>query len=77
MIARQQPTRRTFLTAGIATIASVPLCPAADPDPSRIKIGQIGTKHAHARGKLETILKFSDLYDLSGLWNRMPPAERR
>lgn len=33
----------------------------------RIKIGQIGTTHAHASGKLATIRKFSDVYELVGV----------
>jgi predicted dehydrogenase len=39
---------------------------AAAAPASKIKIGQIGTKHAHALGKLDTILKFPELYELVG-----------
>jgi predicted dehydrogenase len=33
----------------------------------RLKIAQIGTKHAHAKGKYETICKLSDAYDVIGV----------
>lgn len=33
----------------------------------RIRIGQIGTKHSHASGKLETILKYPETFDLVGV----------
>ncbi len=33
----------------------------------KIKIGQIGTGHAHAPGKAETIKKFSDQYEFVGI----------
>ncbi len=35
--------------------------------PSRIRVGQIGTAHAHAAGKLETFRKLSDLYEVVGV----------
>ncbi|MBI1371214.1 MAG: gfo/Idh/MocA family oxidoreductase [Phycisphaera sp.] len=36
-------------------------------DKPRIRIGQIGTGHAHAAGKLSTIRKFADDYELVGV----------
>ncbi len=33
----------------------------------KIKIGQIGTVHAHASGKISTIRKFSDIFELAGV----------
>jgi len=32
-----------------------------------VRIGQIGTRHAHAIGKLETIIKFPELFELAGI----------
>ncbi len=32
-----------------------------------IKVGQIGTKHAHASGKMATMRKFSELYEVVGV----------
>ncbi|MCA9122696.1 MAG: Gfo/Idh/MocA family oxidoreductase [Planctomycetaceae bacterium] len=40
----------------------------------RIKVGQIGTKHAHASGKMDTLRKFSDLYEVVGV---VEPDEQR
>ena len=34
---------------------------------SRIRIGQIGTQHAHASGKMEAVRRLSDLYDVVGV----------
>ena len=31
-----------------------------------IRIAQIGTKHAHARGKYHTLLKFPELFEVVG-----------
>ena len=40
-----------------------------------IKIGQVGTKHAHALGKLDAILKFPDQFEFVGIVE--PDAERK
>jgi len=34
---------------------------------NRIKIGQIGTQHSHAAGKMEAVRRLGDLYDVVGL----------
>jgi predicted dehydrogenase len=41
----------------------------------RIKIGQIGTKHSHAAGKIETIRKLGDVFELVGIVE--PDSERK
>ncbi len=41
----------------------------------RIKIGQIGTKHSHAAGKVKTIRKLGDVFELVGIVE--PDPERR
>ena len=62
------PPRRTFLSAGAATVALASTMRApANPGPARIKIGQIGTSHPHALGKLDTILKYPQLFELVGI----------
>jgi predicted dehydrogenase len=68
--------RRTFVkqTATIASLAAVGYHASAT-ESGKIKIGQIGTKHAHASGKTSTIRKFSDLYELVGVVE--PDAKRR
>jgi len=70
-------TRRHFLqTAALAGIAAVPRSHAQDAavKPAKIRIGQIGTGHAHAAGKMETMRK-SEEYEVVGVVE--PDAERR
>jgi predicted dehydrogenase len=65
--------RRQFLTAAAAVPAYVVhAAPAASP--ARIRIGQIGTGHAHASGKMESIRKLADLYEVVGV---VEPDPRR
>ncbi|MFT5129780.1 MAG: putative dehydrogenase [Rhodothermales bacterium] len=52
--------RREFLAA--ATMGASALGAG-----SRIKIGQVGTTHPHAQGKLEAIRKFPELFELVGI----------
>lgn len=64
-------SRRGFLetTLGAAAVASLPATRtvrAADPS-GRIKIGQIGTAHAHAAGKMSTLRKLADHYEVVGV----------
>ncbi len=72
-------TRREFsreitaTTAGVAMLASGYHVNAAEP--GKIKAGQIGTKHAHASGKIATMRKFNDLYEVVGVVE--PDGKRR
>lgn len=55
----------------LKTVAAVGLAPfvggvAAD-SPARIRIGQIGTSHPHAAGKMEAIRALPDLYEVAGI----------
>ena len=72
-------TRRTFLSflSTLGTYAVLPKYQALA-GAAKIKVGQIGTKHAHASGKIGTARKFSELYDFVGVvepddaqWNRV------
>src|SRR4051794_4265986 len=70
-------TRRHFLhTAALASLATIPQGRAQDkgPKPAKIRIGQIGTKHAHAAGKMDTMRKSED-YEVVGIVE--PDAEWR
>lgn len=40
----------------------------------RIRVGQIGTTHAHASGKMQTMRKFSDIFEVVGV---VEPDEQR
>ncbi len=66
-------TRRTFLrTTTLASLAAPGFARGAKP--GKIRIGQIGTGHGHAAGKMDTIRK-SDEYEVVGIVE--PDPERR
>jgi len=79
---REQP-RRDFLrilgassAISLATIfPSTKTIQASQARKKKIKCGQIGTRHAHASGKMATMRKFSDDYQVVGVVE--PDAERR
>ena len=60
--------RRQFIgqTGAILAAAAAPY-PLLGAKPDKIKIGQIGTKHAHASGKLDSILKHDDVFECVGV----------
>lgn len=68
--------RRTFqrsaITSGLAVAMGTPLRAAAPPP--KIKIGQIGTKHAHAGGQFAELRKIAD-FEVVGIVE--PDEERR
>ena len=67
MNASTSQTRRHFLqTAAVAGIG-LSLSRTAIAAPERIKIGQIGTKHAHAHGKMDAIRKYPDIFEVVGV----------
>ena len=55
--------------AGIAaaSFAGTALARAAQPPKPRIKVGQIGTGHAHASGKMTTLRQFAEDWEVVGL----------
>ena len=62
--------RRAFLkTAGgaVAGLVAAPHVLPGAPATRRIKIGQIGTGHGHAAGKMETLRKLADDYEVVGI----------
>lgn len=76
-------TRRDFLNssttacglaAGAALWMPTPVS-AADNQPKRIKVGQIGTAHGHAAGKMATLRKLKQDYEVVGVVE--PDAARR
>lgn len=73
---RRQFIQHASLVAAVPThLMSVTTTSAAPNPGERIPIGQIGTTHAHASGKLKTLLKFSDQYKLVGVVE--PDPQRR
>jgi predicted dehydrogenase len=67
-------TRRTFQTLAVGSAASQLVAQAGGKP--RIKIGQIGIRHAHATGHLEAILKSPD-YDFVGIVEPDDEARKR
>lgn len=69
-------TRRQFLHTAALASATTPFLRAQDTGtrPPRIRIGQIGTGHAHASGKMDT-MRASDEYEVVGIVE--PDPERR
>ncbi len=60
--------RRGFLGTAAAATSSLAIPHLARAvEPPKIRIGQIGTKHAHAAGKMSSIRKLSDLYEVVGV----------
>lgn len=67
--------RRDFLLTAGRTVAAGVVASAVIPSrhtrasaaPKRIKVGQIGTAHAHASGKMDTLRKLTDHYEVVGV----------
>lgn len=62
-----QIDRRRFLKTGTAATLSFATMSALGASGKRIRIGQIGTRHAHAEGKMATMRKLSDLFEVVGI----------
>ena len=65
-------TRRAFVKGTASASVTASLAAAGyhvgrAAESSKVKFGQIGTKHAHAPGKIGTTRKFSDLYEVVGV----------
>ncbi|MCP4512986.1 MAG: gfo/Idh/MocA family oxidoreductase, partial [Fuerstiella sp.] len=60
--------RRTFLaSSATAMLAATSEASAETASAEKIKVGQIGTKHAHASGKMATFRRFPDLFEVVGV----------
>ncbi len=71
---------KTAVGAGAAVAAGQLLQPhaiAADPPKQKIKVGQIGTGHEHASGKMDTFRKLSDHYEVVGIAESIPELRKR
>ena len=67
--------RRNFLAGTIGGALVLPRVIAQqNTGVDRIKIGQLGTRHAHAVGKMEALRKLSDLYEVVGVVEPDPRA---
>ena len=61
-----QPTRRTFLKSTAAAAAVLPAGSLAAAPSGKIKIGQIGVGHGHARGKMK-VYRASEDFEVVGV----------
>jgi predicted dehydrogenase len=76
--------RRRFLAATAAGAGAVaagqsfrPFVIAGERPKQRIKIGQIGTGHEHASGKMETFRKLAEHYDVVGIVEADPQRRKK
>lgn len=75
--------RRRFLTAAIGASAMAagpwlqPSAIAGNPTDKRIKIGQIGLDHEHASGKMGTLRKLTEHYEVVGIVEPDPAIRRK
>ena len=63
-------TRRKFnqmLTLSLAGSLILPGVSLSRNELKRIKVGQIGTGHSHAEGKIETVKRLRDIFDIVGI----------
>jgi len=58
--------RRDFMAAVSTILAAAAAQPARAQNKTKIKAAQIGTAHAHASGKMATMRKYSDDYEIVG-----------
>lgn len=62
------PSRRSFLAASTAgALITQPLIAAVNRSSGPIRVGQIGTRHAHASGKMAALRKFPKLFEVVGV----------
>ena len=61
-------SRRRFAIGSVVTSAIAMSSRVAAFEPTqKIRVGQIGTKHAHASGKIDTVRKLSDHFEVIGV----------
>lgn len=74
-------TRRHALKTVAAAALAPYACGLAADVPARIRIGQLGTSHAHASGKMDALRSLPELYDIVGIAepiaNRQTHAEKQ
>lgn len=69
-------SRRVFLQSSVSAAALTGLTASGSSESmEKIRVGQIGTKHAHAGGKMATFRKFSEVFQVVGVVE--PDAARR
>ncbi|MDA0346831.1 MAG: Gfo/Idh/MocA family oxidoreductase [Verrucomicrobia bacterium] len=59
--------RRDFIISTAGAVLATPLVSQTVSKKSKIRIGQIGTKHAHASGKIQAVLSQPENFDVVGV----------
>ncbi|MEM7392664.1 MAG: Gfo/Idh/MocA family oxidoreductase [Verrucomicrobiota bacterium] len=59
--------RRTWMKKSAGLLLAAPAVVGAKPPGDRIRIGQIGTRHPHAAGKMDAIRTLADTYEVVGV----------
>jgi predicted dehydrogenase len=75
-IARRDFLRQSAFAAGLAAAGRSSVGGAGEPKLARIRVGQIGTAHAHAAGKMDALRRLVDDFELVGVVEP-DPARRR
>ncbi len=65
MVSRRQFNK--ISTMGLIGLTSPNILSASPNQRAKIKVGQIGTAHSHAKSKIATIRKLKDIFDLVGM----------
>jgi predicted dehydrogenase len=68
--------RRSFIFSSTAAMLSAPMAGYSLSSGSKIRIGMIGTRHAHASGKIKAIRDQSDTFELVGVVENDPVRRR-
>ena len=69
--------RRSFLAATAASVWAASASDGDTTDGKRVKVGQIGTRHAHASGKIDAVRKFPEIFDVVGVAENDEARQKR
>jgi len=75
MISRRKFNRLTGLSLTASFLVPVHL--SAGRQAKRLKVGQIGTGHSHADGKIETLRRLDDIYEFVGVAENDPALREK
>lgn len=77
---KERPNRREFVQAALAAPALAALARSArarSAESAPIKVGQIGTTHAHADGQMRTLLKYPEHFEVVGVVEPDPARRQK
>ncbi len=85
MTLKNPVSRRSFLRSSTTLAGTIALgmetpkilAKSAIKKPPRIKVAQVGTTHGHARGKMESLRKLTDYYEVVGIFEPDPEKKKQ